>query len=180
MYEYVNTAEWDLQFLLYLTYIFEASYSTMVTWAAKKLGLDQSELWNPQSAALANCIILMKISQITLSSISTSIEKLKILKLSAYHSISKGTINNFLESCTEHVCFQKYLTGKKLQFLLKTINRRSFQFSNLKFFIVHVKTEQNFQKLLHKKWSFTLRISSVNMTKSTVSCGFGHIYWRNP
>ena len=25
---------------------------------------------------------------------------------------------------------------------------------------------------LHKKWSFPLRISSV-------SCGFGHLYWRN-
>ena len=33
---------------------------------------------------------------------------------------------------------------------------------------------------LHKKWNFQLRISSVNLTKSAVSCGFGHIYWRNP
>ena len=33
---------------------------------------------------------------------------------------------------------------------------------------------------LHKKWSFPLRISSVNVTKSGVSCGFDHIYWRNP
>ena len=32
---------------------------------------------------------------------------------------------------------------------------------------------------LRKKWSFPLRISSVNVTKSAVSCGFGHIYWRN-
>ena len=31
---------------------------------------------------------------------------------------------------------------------------------------------------LHKEWSFPLRISSVNVTKSAVSCGFGHIYWR--
>ena len=30
---------------------------------------------------------------------------------------------------------------------------------------------------LHKKWSFLLRISSVNVTKSAVSCGFGHFYW---
>ena len=29
---------------------------------------------------------------------------------------------------------------------------------------------------LHKKWSFQLRISSVNVKKSAVSCGFGHIY----
>ena len=33
---------------------------------------------------------------------------------------------------------------------------------------------------LHKKWSFPLRIFLVNMTKSAVSCGFGHIYWRSP
>ena len=33
---------------------------------------------------------------------------------------------------------------------------------------------------LHKKWSFALRISSVNVPKSARNCGFGHIYWRNP
>ena len=34
--------------------------------------------------------------------------------------------------------------------------------------------------LLHKKWSFLLRISLVNVTKSGGNCGFGHIYWKNP
>ena len=33
---------------------------------------------------------------------------------------------------------------------------------------------------LHKKWSFPMRISPVNVTKSAENCGFGHIYWRNP
>ena len=33
---------------------------------------------------------------------------------------------------------------------------------------------------LHENWSFPLRISSVNVTKSAVFCGFSHIYWRNP
>ena len=33
---------------------------------------------------------------------------------------------------------------------------------------------------LHKKWSFPLKISSVNVTKFAGNCGFGHIYWRNP
>ena len=33
---------------------------------------------------------------------------------------------------------------------------------------------------LHKKWSFPLKISSVNVTRSAVSDGYGHIYWRNP
>ena len=32
---------------------------------------------------------------------------------------------------------------------------------------------------LHKKWSFTLKISSVNVTKSADICRFGHIYLRN-
>ena len=36
------------------------------------------------------------------------------------------------------------------------------------------------QQTLHKKWSFPLRISSVNVTKSAGNWGFGHIYWRNP
>ena len=33
---------------------------------------------------------------------------------------------------------------------------------------------------LEKNESFQVRISSVNVTKSAASCGFGHIYWRNP
>ena len=33
---------------------------------------------------------------------------------------------------------------------------------------------------MYKKWSFPLGISSLNVTKSTGNCGFGHIYWRNP
>ena len=33
---------------------------------------------------------------------------------------------------------------------------------------------------LRRKWSFPLRISSVNVTKSAGNCGFGQVYWRNP
>ena len=33
---------------------------------------------------------------------------------------------------------------------------------------------------VHQKWGFPLRISSVNVAKSAVSCGFGHIHWRSP
>ena len=29
---------------------------------------------------------------------------------------------------------------------------------------------------LHKKWSFPLRISSINVTKSPGNCGFGHTF----
>ena len=34
-------------------------------------------------------------------------------------------------------------------------------------------------KTLHKKWNFPLRVPSVNVRKSLVSCEFGQIYWRN-
>ena len=30
------------------------------------------------------------------------------------------------------------------------------------------------------KWTFPIMISSVNVTKLAVSCGSGHIYWKNP
>ena len=33
---------------------------------------------------------------------------------------------------------------------------------------------------LHKKWSSSRRISSVNVTKFAGNCGFGHMYWWNP
>ena len=33
---------------------------------------------------------------------------------------------------------------------------------------------------IYKKWSFSLRIAWVNVTKSAGNYGFGHIYWRNP
>ena len=39
---------------------------------------------------------------------------------------------------------------------------------------------ENTRKTLHKKWSFPLRISSVNVTKFAGNCRFGRIYWRNP
>ena len=40
--------------------------------------------------------------------------------------------------------------------------------------------KQIFLLTLHKKWSFWLRVSSVNVTKSAEICGFGRIYWNNP
>ena len=35
-------------------------------------------------------------------------------------------------------------------------------------------------RALHKKWSFPVRISSENVTKSAGNSGFDHIYWRDP
>ena len=44
----------------------------------------------------------------------------------------------------------------------------------------HAPVSINYIVSLHKKWSFPLKISSVNVTKSAGTCAFGHIYWRSP
>ena len=31
-----------------------------------------------------------------------------------------------------------------------------------------------------QKMKFSIKVSSVNVAKCAFSCGFGHIYWRNP
>ena len=40
-------------------------------------------------------------------------------------------------------------------------------------------SRENMTLSLHKKWSFPLRISPVNVTKSGIFREFGDIYWRN-
>ena len=45
-------------------------------------------------------------------------------------------------------------------------------------YVLFIKAVQRHFTTTSQKWS--LRISSVNVTKSTVSCGLGHIYWGNP
>ena len=54
----------------------------------------------------------------------------------------------------------KYLTS--IYFVLKLFQERFLFFSS---YLTH-----------HKKLSFPLRISLVNVTKSAGNCGFGHIY----
>ena len=51
----------------------------------------------------------------------------------------------------------------------------SFVINNYCRFLITYHTAQN-----HTAHCFPLRISSVNVTKSAVNSGFGHIYWRNP
>ena len=61
--------------------------------------------------------------------------------------------------------------------LIKWMNELCFTTAVLnlnKFLTIHFNKE-----IWHKKLSFPLRISSINVTKAAVSCGFGHIYWRN-
>ena len=60
---------------------------------------------------------------------------------------------------------------------------RNVSYIQMRFWLTSLLDLSNLQEshpsFLHKKWSFSLRISPVKVNKPTVSCGFGHIYWRN-
>ena len=119
---------------------------------------------------------------------------------------AKGIIANLLTKA--FVLFYWYITAQKMKFSImdffsKCDQIRSFLWiwshllkksvmENSIFCAVHVvciklwfncvikEIHQGYWDLsLHKKWNFPLRISSANVTKSVVSCGFAHIYWRN-
>ena len=79
-----------------------------------------------------------------------------------------------------HICFFKLHIYSLLACIFQTefIFLFSMKISPLHHFVsvgIHV-----FKWHCTKKWSFSLRTSSVNVTKSSVSCRFGHIYRRNP
>ena len=40
--------------------------------------------------------------------------------------------------------------------------------------------KSNHNDVTAQKWSFPVRISSLNVAKSAGNCEFGHIYWRTP
>ena len=53
------------------------------------------------------------------------------------------------------------------------VNFVNFHLWNVKFFMLN-------KLMLHRKRSFSLRISAVNVTKPAVFYGFGHNNWRTP
>ena len=62
-------------------------------------------------------------------------------------------------------------------------NKKTSQRLDLYIFVHRIENSTmaaRFQVSLHKKWSFPLRISLVNVSKSAENCGFDHISWGNP
>ena len=80
------------------------------------------------------------------------------------------SIWNFFEICLFLFFFFLFLCYFFIQILFIRISRLK------KYWKLRISYESSLQKI----WSFPLRISSVTVTKSAVSCRFGHIYWRNP
>ena len=124
--------------------------------------------------------------------ISLSLKSLK--KLLAMKSKSEN-VNSFMKTgCYYLKSFQKYFTNS----FCKIIHHRYMTGSSVDLFFWHFFLtgmtpclSKYSIKIYNKEWgkircffilhaapkkSFTFRVFLVNVTKSTVSCGFGHIY----
>ena len=130
------------------------------------------------------------------SKISIKFQFLSIKAATGVVLLQKVFFKNSRKFTGKHLC-QSFLfnkvAGLRLETLLKRIWYRCFLVNFAEFlrtppddYQILLKDEMTETSnsserciTLHKKWSFLLRISSVNMTKFAVSCGFGHIYWRN-
>ena len=130
------------------------------------------------------------------SKISIKFQFLSIKAATGVVLLQKVFFKNSRKFTGKHLCqslFFNKVAGLRLETLLKRIWHRCFLVNFAEFLRTPsddyqillkdemTKTSKSSERLitLHKKWSFLLQISSVNMTKFAVSCGFGHIYWRN-
>ena len=100
--------------------------------------------------------------------------------LISYHAcVSEGTYTLDLPECLGTPCSKQAIIcfDNLLRACCDTLLRAQSSWNVFK----QVKeTLLRHKHTLHKKWSFPLGISSVNVTKSAGNCGFGHTYWRNP
>ena len=69
--------------------------------------------------------------------------------------------------------------GNKLGKFSKKSSNEDLQ-NILRYCKVREKVDPTFLPALHKNQNISLKISPVNVIKSTGNCGFGHIYKRNP
>ena len=110
--------------------------------------------------------------------------KIWIRKDSVFGHFSRSATSNFLHSWEFawkiFSCFPSFFLGVILYTLLHGRQPFNIDSKSIVNDIVAGKYEVTLHIYTEKKWSFPLRISSVNVTKSAVSCGFGHIHWSNP
>ena len=69
-----------------------------------------------------------------------------------------------------------FRTVLMMEFFAKAVNDLQLLTIFVKGSIIHVWPGDKYA--LHEKWSFPLRISSANETKTAGNCGFGHVYWK--
>ena len=91
-----------------------------------------------------------------------------ITKCVCYHTAQKMnfSIKDFFSKC-DHICHNELSAVISISIFSKS---QAFPTD----FVIGIHFSLTV-KTLDKKWSFPLRISSVNMTKFVENCGFGHI-----
>ena len=157
--------------------------------------------WRPSDGHHMNTLVL--------NEFNLSIAVLFLLICRSNHrrcSVRKGVLRNFAKVTEKQLCHSLFLNKvaglravtllkKRLWYRCFLVNFAKFSTTSFLqntsggcFYICHKFEPFWFFDFavgknlitLHKKWNFPFRISSVNVIKSAVSCGFGHIYWRNP
>ena len=119
-----------------------------------------------------------------LLNISLNLQENTRVGVSFFFFFKKKTLVTSLKKTFRHRCFLVNFTKflrvlffmENIRWLfLKSLSQNTFARIAGKYWLVKVNIIP-----LHKKWSFPLRISSVNLNKSAGNCKFAHIYWRNP
>ena len=119
-------------------------------------------------------------------------EEIDSIKCFSLHKIHKnmGFFQRTFEEIDSIKCFSLHKIHKNMGFhwpvflhiLCSVCNSKSFASLSPRILKITENISSKISKqylTLHKKWSFPSKISSVNVTKSAFSYGFGHIYWRN-
>ena len=89
-----------------------------------------------------------------------------LLEIHFIEDLKKSTLKNDWPTCHD-----SRITSKNHVVQVKLLRRTTLILREPKTLIS--------KESLNKIWSFPLRISAVNVTKSVGNCEFGHIYWRN-
>ena len=103
-----------------------------------------------------------------------------IIHSSLWHTSFRNIFQYLLQQKTNHKELQRttatHNNSKKNAKRFATVTQRHKTVE-----IMSTMTHNNAKQIqtLHKNWSFALKISSVNVSKSATSCGFGHTYRRN-
>lgn len=112
-----------------------------------------------------------------------------------YHIImmQKSDITSYslvsIRSCTKNINPQKMIITTQQVNQIERLHLLKKLMASLTKYSLHEHFSDSYQLwlrysglcfALHKKGNFLFRISSVNMTKFTVSSVFGHIYYRDP
>ena len=111
-------------------------------------------------------------------------EKIRTIKTPNANTFYAVFICQFLGTISIFLIFKMYWQGTIFMFCVKRYSNQWLLYSILVCLYIlgnfYEKIRESLLWTLQKKWSFPLKISPVNVTKSAVSCGLGHIDWRNP